>query len=262
MGFCRPKEIFLALGSWSDLMTHSIKWNRLRLCLLSEGQYPFPAIPAELIEAGKWWCKLNCLAFICLFSPPCTPRKFKGRSDPSSRCSSKRGHKGVTCRTWQLLYTNARLHYQRLVTPNNLPAEKCIWADDGLGSNGSAPQEPALPIRGLRSWAAVGAPHKGCACAWMRASGSPWWRPPQRLGSSQRHLPASWFWSRTLPSNRSNLLKISSDCWCSPPAPSLLKCRHDAPVLGSNERTRALAKPTVKDPFRAVPETVFLAAPL
>lgn len=258
MGFRHPKEIFLALlGSWSDLMTHSIKWNRLRLCLVSEGQYPFPAIPAELIEVVKWWCKLNCLAFICLFSPPCTPRKFKGRSDPSSRCSSERGHKGVTCRPRQLLYTNARLHYQRLVTPNNLPAEKCIWGDDGLGFKREHSTRASAPHPRLEELGRAGSASQSCACAGTRSSGSPWWRPPQRLGSSQRRLSASWFWSRTQPSNSSNLLKICSDCWCSPPAPSPAKCRRDAPVLGSNERTRALARPTVKDPFRAVPETVF-----
>lgn len=45
---------------------------------------------------------------------------------------------------------------------------------------------------------AVEAPYQGL---WTRSSGSERWRPSHSLESSQRHLSAPWFLSRTLPSN-------------------------------------------------------------
>lgn len=83
-------------------------------------------------------CERALPGFYLSFYPLCTAAKFKGMQHHSLRYSSELNHKGVTCRTQQLLYSN-----ERLATLNNLPAGKRI-GKDGLGSNGSIQREQPL----------------------------------------------------------------------------------------------------------------------
>lgn len=210
---------------WVGAVLEQIKATRVQ-CLFQ----PFPLMWWGTLTP---WCERALPGFYLSFSL-CTIPKFEGTQHHSLCYSSKRDHKGVTCRTQQLLYSN-----ERLATLNNLPAGKRIGRD-GLGSNGSIQRRATTfcsPV--LRSGRVLATDSQGPA---GHGSGEPYkgWRRIKDI----HQFPD--FQAELHPQTTQQFAEHFLGCWHPPLSLLLSRCSHNSPALGTNEATRAAARPTVR----------------